>query len=302
MTAACRARDGAPAFYPRATIGMPPWGGTPFQAPGSAFRGRRDEEGDKRKGKRMRDMPLLAVEEVPTDSLVPYANNAKIHTNEQIDQICASIGEFGFNDPVAVWDSPRGETEIIEGHGRVMAAKKLGLGTLPIIRLDHLTDAQRRAYTHVHNQLTMNTGWDFDKLEIDLEGLDFDFGDFGFDLPASPSESDSPYSAAVKGLMYEPSDDTPSIDELMDDSERLGLASEVEAADGITEGERAFLLAACGRFTRFDYERIADYYAGAGAECRGLMRRLKLVIVDDGSIEDAAEAFLDETKGVWDVA
>jgi hypothetical protein len=125
-------------------------------------------------------MPLLAIEEVPTDSLVPYANNAKIHTNEQIGQICASIGEFGFNDPVAVWDGPEG-TEIVEGHGRVIAAKKLGLGALPIIRLDHLTDAQRRAYTHVHNQLTMNTGWDFDKLEIDLEGLDFDFGDFGFE-------------------------------------------------------------------------------------------------------------------------
>ena len=249
----------------------------------------------------MRPMPELAVEEMPTDELIPYANNAKIHTNEQIDQIAASIEEFGFNDPVAVWDSPEG-TEIVEGHGRVIAAKKLGPETLPIIRLDHLTDDQRRAYTHVHNQLTMNTGWDFDKLEIDLEGLDFDFGGFGFDLPASPSEADSPYSAAVKGLMYEPSDDTPSIGELIDDSERLSLASEVEAADGIAEGERAFLLAACGRFTRFDYERIADYYAGAGAECRGLMRRLKLVIADDGSIEDAAEAFLDETKGVWDVA
>lgn len=163
---------------------MPPWGGTPFQAPGSAFRGRRDGESDRRKGKRMRDMPLLAIEEVPTDSLVPYANNAKIHTNEQIDQICASIGEFGFNGPVAVWDGPEG-TEIVEGHGRVMAAKKLGLETLPVICLDHLTDAQRRAYTHVHNQLTMNTGWDFDKLEIDLEGLDFDFGDFGFEESSS---------------------------------------------------------------------------------------------------------------------
>ena len=249
----------------------------------------------------MRPMPELAVEEMPTDELIPYANNAKIHTDEQIDQIAASIEGFGFNDPVAVRDGPEG-TEIVEGHGRVKAARKLGLGALPIIRLDHLTDGQRRAYTHVHNQLTMNTGWDFDKLETDLEGLDFDFGDFGFDPPASPSEADSPYSAAVKGLMYEPSDDTPSIGELIDDSERLGLASEVEAADGIAEGERAFLLAACGRFTRFDYERIADYYAGAGAECRGLMRRLKLVIVDDGSIEDAAEAFLDETKGVWDVA
>ena len=128
----------------------------------------------------MRPMPELAVEEMPTDELIPYANNAKIHTDEQIDQIAASIEEFGFNDPVAVWDSPEG-TEIVEGHGRVIAAKKLGLEKLPAIRLDHLTDGQRRAYTHVHNQLTMSTGWDLDKLEIDLEGLDFDFGDFGFE-------------------------------------------------------------------------------------------------------------------------
>ena len=128
----------------------------------------------------MRPMPELAVEEVPTEELIPYANNAKIHTNEQIDQIAASIEEFGFNDPVAVWDGPEG-TEIVEGHGRVIAAKKLGLEELPVIRLDHLTDGQRRAYTHVHNQLTMSTGWDLDKLEIDLEGLDFDFGDFGFE-------------------------------------------------------------------------------------------------------------------------
>jgi hypothetical protein len=132
----------------------------------------------------MRPMPELAVEEMPTEGLIPYANNAKIHTNEQIDQIAASIEEFGFNDPVAVWGSPEG-TEIVEGHGRVIAAKKLGLEELPVVRLDHLSDEQRRAYTHVHNQLTMNTGWDLDKLEIDLEGLDFDFGDFGFEEASS---------------------------------------------------------------------------------------------------------------------
>ena len=114
-------------------------------------------------------MPELAVEEMPTDDLIPYANNAKIHTSEQIDQICTSIQEFGFNDPVVVWDNPGGGTEIIEGHGRVLAAKKLGLEKLPVIRLDHLDDAQRRAYTHVHNQLTMNTGWDIAKLDEELE-------------------------------------------------------------------------------------------------------------------------------------
>ena len=114
----------------------------------------------------------MTVEEVPTDELVPYANNAKVHTNEQVDQIVKSIEEFGFNDPIAVWHNEEGEMEIIEGHGRVLAAKKLGLGVLPVVTLDHLTNDQRRAYTHVHNQLTMNTGWDLDTLSFDLDELE----------------------------------------------------------------------------------------------------------------------------------
>ena len=138
----------------------------------------------------MRQQPELTVEEVPTDELVPYARNAKVHTNEQIDQIVKSIEEFGFNDPIAVWHNEDGEMEIIEGHGRVLAAKKLGLGVLPVVTLDHLTNVQRRAYTHVHNQLTMNTGWDLDALSFDLDELDFDFEDFGFLLDADFKESE----------------------------------------------------------------------------------------------------------------
>ena len=123
----------------------------------------------------------LQVEYEATESLVPYANNAKIHTSEQVEQICSSIREFGFNDPIAVWTNKDGESEIVEGHGRVLAAQKLGIDKVPVIHLDRMSDEQRRAYTHVHNQLTMNTGWDFDTLQCDMEELDFDFEDFGFD-------------------------------------------------------------------------------------------------------------------------
>lgn len=76
----------------------------------------------------MKQQPELEVTEQPTDWLVPYARNAKRHTHEQIDQICASIQEFGFNDPVAVWRNGDGVPEIVEGHGRVLAAKRLGMG------------------------------------------------------------------------------------------------------------------------------------------------------------------------------
>lgn len=129
----------------------------------------------------MKEQPELQVYELPTDQLVPYANNAKIHTALQIDQIASSIEEFGFNDPIAVWENEKGEPEIVEGHGRVLAAKKLGMDKLPVIYLNHLSDDARRAYTHVHNQTTLNSGFDFAVLEADLDALEFDWESFGFD-------------------------------------------------------------------------------------------------------------------------
>lgn len=134
----------------------------------------------------MRPMPELTVEEMPTDELTPYARNAKIHTSEQVDQIAKSIEEFGFNDPIGVWDNPDGGLEIVEGHGRVLAAKKLGLGHVPVIRLDHLSDEQRRAYALAHNKLTINTGWDFAALDAELGAItSLDMEGFGFDLAPS---------------------------------------------------------------------------------------------------------------------
>ena len=122
-------------------------------------------------------MKELKVEYVPTDTLTEYENNAKIHTAEQVEQIKKSIQEFGFNDPIAVWK----ENVIIEGHGRLQAAKELGIEEVPVIRLDDLTDEQRKAYTLVHNKLTMNTGFDFSALSKELKELeDYDMMDFGF--------------------------------------------------------------------------------------------------------------------------
>lgn len=138
----------------------------------------------------MKQQPELTVTEQRTDALIPYARNAKIHTNEQVDQICKSIEEFGFNDPIAIWHNANDEMEIVEGHGRVLAASKLGLEVIPTICLDHLTDEQRRAYTHVHNQLNMNTGWDFETLDLDFTDLDFEFEDFGFDLELEPLDTE----------------------------------------------------------------------------------------------------------------
>lgn len=127
----------------------------------------------------------LQIEYVPIDSIKPYAGNAKQHPQEQIDQIKSSIRLFGFDDPIAIWKNG----EIIEGHGRYIAAKQLGMDTVPIVRLDPLTDEQRRAYTLIHNKLTMNSGFDTEILnvelahigEIDMESFDFQVEPLDFD-------------------------------------------------------------------------------------------------------------------------
>jgi hypothetical protein len=146
----------------------------------------------RRKMKPTKNMqPELEVEKVPIDLLTPYANNAKKHSREQVDQIAKSIREFGNCDPIAVWTNPKGELEVVEGHGRLYALEQLGFTEVPVFRLDHLTDAQRRQYTHVHNQLTMNTGWDFSILQDEFDAMPgFEWGDFGFDF--TPTEIKQP--------------------------------------------------------------------------------------------------------------
>ena len=113
------------------------------------------------------------IEVWPVDRLVPYARNARTHSAEQVAQIAASIVEFGFNAPILV-DSNAG---IIAGHGRLLAARKLGLPEVPVVVLDHLTGTQRRAYIIADNRLTENAGWDEEVLAAELadlarEGLD----------------------------------------------------------------------------------------------------------------------------------
>jgi hypothetical protein len=127
--------------------------------------------------------PSLSVKMVSTDELVPYAGNAKEHPDWQVEQIAASIEQFGFDDPVGIWHNPQGQPVIVEGHGRVLAAKELGITEVPTIALDHLDDEGRRAYTLAHNKLTTNTGYDADMLAAELDAITgIDMADFGFDV------------------------------------------------------------------------------------------------------------------------
>ena len=117
---------------------------------------------------------------VDIDKLVPYARNSRTHSPEQIKQIQASIREFGFVNPVLI----DGKFNIIAGHGRVLAAKAEGLEEVPCVLVEHLTEAQKKAYILADNKLALNAGWDTEMLKIEIEGLkelNFDIGLIGFD-------------------------------------------------------------------------------------------------------------------------
>ena len=152
----------------------------------------------------------LKVEYVPIRTIRPYAYNAKLHPDEQIEQIKNSIREFGMNDPIGVWHD-----EIVEGHGRLMACQELGYDTVPIIRLDELTDEQRRAYTLVHNKTTMNSDFDMSILESELKKIDaidmdaLGFDDMDFTIEEEPQAQDDGFDeeppeepASKKGDIY----------------------------------------------------------------------------------------------------
>jgi DNA modification methylase len=119
------------------------------------------------------------IQYVEINKLIPYVNNARTHDDAQVTQIASSIREFGFNNPVLI-DKDNG---IIAGHGRVMAAKKLGLIEVPTITLDHLTEAQRKAYILADNRIALNSGWDNELLALELQELDtnIDLSLLGFD-------------------------------------------------------------------------------------------------------------------------
>ena len=116
----------------------------------------------------------MKIENIAIESLIPYARNSRTHSEEQVAQVAASIKEFGFTNPVLI-DEQGG---IIAGHGRTMAARKLGLAEVPCIRLSHLTEAQKRAYVIADNKLALNAGWDEKMLALEFKDLQ----DMGFDL------------------------------------------------------------------------------------------------------------------------
>ena len=124
-------------------------------------------------------MEEMKIVYLPPGELTPYEGNARKHAEEDLATIRASIEQFGFRDPIGIWGD---DNIIVEGHGRQIVALEIGMETVPCVRLDDMTDEQRRAYALAHNKTAEMSGWDFGKLELELTELetDFDMSDFGF--------------------------------------------------------------------------------------------------------------------------
>lgn len=226
----------------------------------------------------------MEIIKLKISELKPYKNNAKIHTKEQIEQIKSSIEQFGMNDPIAVWGE---ENVIVEGHGRLEALKELNYDEVECIRLDHLTDEERKAYTLAHNKLTMNTDFDFDLLHVELDDIEtIDMEQFGFFNDVAEEiekELDAVYTTKIKIPQYEITGEEPLIKDLVDDFKVNELVDEIKNSN-VSEEQKEFLLKAVTRLYTFNYSNIAEYYAHQDKEMQGLMEKLALVIID---IKDA---------------
>lgn len=123
-------------------------------------------------------MNELKIEYIALSDLKPYEKNARVHSEADVNTIKNSIEHFGMCDPIGIWSD---KNIVVEGHGRLLALKALGHKQAPCIRLDHLTDEQRRAYALAHNKTAEMSKWDFDLVEAEIAELpDFVMSDFGF--------------------------------------------------------------------------------------------------------------------------
>lgn len=207
--------------------------------------------------------------------LIPYVNNARTHSDEQVLQICSSIKEFGFTNPVLI----DGENGIIAGHGRLMAAKKLGMEEVPTIELSHLSEAQRKAYILADNKLALNSGWDNDLLAIEfaeLGALGFDLELTGFtldeidaltpeEIPPGLTDED-----AVPELPIEPVTKLGDVWLCGNHRVMCGDSTSVDAVDKLMDGNKADMV-----FTDPPYGMFldADYSSMGGKGSSGLGKK-----------------------------
>jgi len=186
----------------------------------------------------------MNIEQLAVDGLIPYARNSRTHDDAQVAQIAASIREFGFTNPVLI----DAQGSIIAGHGRVLAAIKLGLSDVPCIRLSHLTDTQKRAYVIADNKLAMNAGWDAEMLALEVKDLDaaeFNLELLGFtpdELAALTPEEIAPGLTdedAVPDVQEEPVSKPGDVWLMGKHRVMCGDSTSIDAVEALMDGQKA---------------------------------------------------------------
>jgi hypothetical protein len=232
--------------------------------------------------------PADKVERWAIGKLVPYARNARTHSDEQIGQIAASIKEWGWTTPVLVDETG----SIIAGHGRTLAAQRLQMTEVPVMVAKGWSDAKKRAYVLADNKLAMNAGWDNEMLRLelgDLQGLGFGMDLIGFSkdeiaalMPKDPDEDvdTSKYTKKIDAPIYQPTGDCPPAAALYDPAKYIHLTAQIYQNNDLAPEVKEFLLLAATRHIRFDFEQIAEFYAHADPDTQQLMEDSALVIID----------------------
>ena len=223
----------------------------------------------------------MNVKEIDVNVISEYKNNARIHSQEQVEQIAKSIKEFGFLNPILIDD----KNTIIAGHGRLMGAKKLGLKNVPTIQIKHLSESQKKAYIIADNKIGLNSMWNEDVLKTELEAigeLNLDTNLTGFTIKEVSKlfEDDSDkYTKKVETPTYQPNKTKPPLVDLYDKTKAVALLEAINASK-VESDVKDFLRCAAYRHIEFNFEKIADFYAHAGKETKQLFQDSALVIID----------------------
>jgi DNA modification methylase len=245
-------------------------------------------------------MTDLQVARWPVDRLIPFARNARTHSDEQVAQIAASIAEFGWTNPILAG----ADGIVIAGHARLLAARKLGLAEVPVIVLDHLTKSQRRALVIADNRLALNAGWDEEMLRVELDALredDFNLDVLGFaddEIDALLAEPEEPVTGNTDDDAVPETPETavtvPGDVWLLGDHRLLcGDATQREAVENVLAGGLADMV-----FTDPPYN--VNYGATMKDKLRGKRRAIKNDNLGDGFeqfLRDACTNMLTVTKG-----
>jgi DNA modification methylase len=245
-------------------------------------------------------MTDLQVVRWPVDRLIPYARNARTHSDDQVAQIAASIAEFGWTNPILAG----GDGVVIAGHARLLAARKLGIAEAPVIVLDHLSEAQRRALVIADNRLALNAGWDEAMLRLELDALredDFNLELLGFaddEIEALLSETDNEVTGQTEEDAVPETPETAvtvsgDIWVLGDHRLICGDATKIDAVEKVLAGGLADMV-----FTDPPYN--VNYGATMKDKIRGKKRKIANDNLGDGFeqfLRDACTNILAVTKG-----